>query len=148
MKLFIAVVISLAFEALTYTEYMLSVADSIKLIGYSELHSDVISLLPVATFKAFIITSMLLSKNNKTDNVLILILSLFAIADCIILALFLNSSMYDILIEGKRYFGFMYRLFEMACLFINAVYIGRFMFSGCSGARGKSAGGTRVGGET
>lgn len=147
MKLFIALVISIGLEYATKTDLSTEIANTVISLGYPANHGDVLSILPIATLKASLITLFLLHKNNKLENILILILSLFAIIDCVMLTLFLNNALYDILSSVKSGFDIMYRAFEIFCIFTNVICVGRFLLSNNSNVSSDSTGRGGVGGQ-
>ena len=126
MKLLIALIVSLGLEAYTYHDSLEFLANNISFsFGINYPQSATITTAVIALVKLVIICA-LLDFSKARSNLLVLLLAVCAFADCFLLTLFLNSSMYAILFNISGFFGDLYRAVEVVCivsLIFDAVYI-------------------------
>ena len=116
MKLLIALIVSLGFEAYTYHDSLEFLANNISFsFGINYPQSATITTAVISLVKLVIICA-LLDTNKTKSNILVVLLAMCAFADCFLLTLFLNSSMYAILFNISEFFGDIYRGAEVVCI--------------------------------
>ena len=116
LSLSLALLASLTFEACTYHSSINHFASHLgSYIGIENPQAATITIAMIAMAK--LITICLLINTSRTrSNLLVILLAMCALADCFLVALFLNAGMYAILINISDFFGDVYRAVEAVCI--------------------------------